>query len=112
MLLLFFFLLLPPLPPVAMATRRTLFALAVALLALSSSTLAVAGAETAPATTVQAASSNAIAPSPNGETQKAAPVTPASGVQVTVFRAAGWPAGTLTIPTAVSNDVSVNGRLF
>lgn len=93
------------LPPVAMTRRRAFFSFSIALLALYAATIAVAGAEVTPAVSAEAASSNAAA----GETKTApaaAPITPASGVQVTVFRASGWPAGTLTIPAPVENDVS------
>ena len=100
-----------------MARGRAFFCFAIALLALSAAVSAVAGAEDAPAALVEAASPAAVAlANAAGETKKvaagAAPITPPSGVQVTVFRASGWPAGTLTIPAAVSNDVSDRLSLF
>ena len=106
-----------------MARGRAFFSFVIALLALSAAVAAVAGAEGTLAAPVEAASPAAVALSnAAGETKKAAaaaaaaptaaPITPRSGVQVTVFRASGWPAGTLTIPAAVVNDVSDRLSLF
>ena len=101
-----------PLPPVTMARGRSFFSLAIALLTLCAAVAAVTGAEVIPAAPVEAVASSlasVVAPSnASGETKKAeaAPISPPSGVQVTVFRASGWPAGTLTIPATVANDVS------
>ena len=100
-----------------MARGRAFLTFAIALLALFSVFSAVAGAEVTPAAPAEAASSSVVVAPSNaaaGETKKAAtaPISPPSGVQVTVFRASGWPAGTLTIPASVSNDVSARLSLF
>ena len=102
-----------------MARGRVFFSFVIALLALSATVAAVAGAEVTPTAPAEAASSSVIVAPSNaaGETKKAAaaataPIMPPSGVQVTVFRASGWPAGTLTIPAAVENDVSDRLSLF
>jgi hypothetical protein len=109
---------LSPLPPVAMARGRAFFSLATALLALCVAVTAVAGAEVTPKVPAEAASSVSVALSnaAAGETKKAAaanaPISPPSGVQVTVFRASGWPTGTLAIPATVVNDVSDRLSLY
>ena len=101
-----------------MARGRAFCSLATALLALCVAVTAVAGAEVAPTVPAEAASSVSVALSnaAAGETKKAAaanaPISPPSGVQVTVFRASGWPTGTLTIPATIVHDVSDRLSLF